>query len=168
MVKCLLDRGSDIESRDSLGRTVLHQAAFQICNGTIKLLPEKGANTEARDAFDRTPLHMAVSNNWSRALSLLLQHEADPNYKDYTVEAPLHRTIRKACNKSLEDLVKGGRTDVDLTNHEGETLLNLAIRYAVLPETGSTTKRLRNIGRTRAETDHWTWLDREASRASFK
>ncbi|KAJ5693637.1 hypothetical protein N7536_004049 [Penicillium majusculum] len=147
LVKCLLDRGSDIESRDSLGRTVLHQAVFQHCDGTIKPLLETGANTEARDAFDQTPLHMAVSNNRSRALSLLLQHGADPNCKDYTGEAPLHRAIRKAGNKSVEDLLKGERTDVDLTNHEGETLLHLAIRYAELPEPGSTGEGLRNMRR---------------------
>lgn len=69
---------------------------------------------------------------------MLLQHGADPNCKAYTGEAPLHRAIRKTANQSVEDLVKDERTDVDLTNYEGETPLYLVIRYAELPEPQST------------------------------
>lgn len=60
LVKSLHDRGSQIESRDSLGRTVLHQAAFQVCESTVKFLLESGANPETRDSFEQNPLHMAV------------------------------------------------------------------------------------------------------------
>ncbi|KAJ5131966.1 hypothetical protein N7448_006124 [Penicillium atrosanguineum] len=58
LVEFFLDRGSSIDSRDSLGRTVLHQASFLFCNSTIDLLLARGADPNACDVFGQTPLYL--------------------------------------------------------------------------------------------------------------
>lgn len=61
VVEWLLEGGSKVDSRDSLGRTVLHQAEFQNREGTVKLLLERGAEPMSKDSLGQIPLHMACS-----------------------------------------------------------------------------------------------------------
>ncbi|KAJ5586944.1 uncharacterized protein N7459_002709 [Penicillium hispanicum] len=133
LVKCLLDRGSDIEAQNSLGRTALHIAAFQRCVNTVELLLKRGANPNAKDAFDQTPLHMAGGWN-SKSVSLLLQYGADPNFKDCNADAPLHLAIRTGSYDMVDCLAKDKRTDVDSKNQDGDTALHLALSSPDLSE----------------------------------
>ena len=61
VVKLLLEKGADLEARDSLGcRTPLWWAARNKHEAVVKLLLEKGADLEARGSLDQTPLWYAA------------------------------------------------------------------------------------------------------------
>ena len=57
VVKLLLEKGADMESKDKDGRTSLSWAAQNGNEAVVKLLLEKGADLESKDnKYSRTPL----------------------------------------------------------------------------------------------------------------
>ena len=56
VVKLLLEKGAELEAKDSDGRTPLRRAAENGHEAVVKLLLEKDAELEAKDSFGRTPL----------------------------------------------------------------------------------------------------------------
>jgi len=58
VVKLLLEAGSDVNARDSLGMTPLHRAVLVGSADIVKLLLLNGADVNSRDNMGRTPLHM--------------------------------------------------------------------------------------------------------------
>jgi ankyrin repeat protein len=55
VVNILLEKGANIESKNTNGRTPLSRASEHGCEA-VKLLLEKGANLESQDNDGRTPL----------------------------------------------------------------------------------------------------------------
>ena len=53
VVKLLLEKGAELETKDSDGQTPLWRAAG--IGHEVKLLREKGAELEAKDKYGRTP-----------------------------------------------------------------------------------------------------------------
>ncbi|KAH7115490.1 hypothetical protein B0J13DRAFT_653898 [Dactylonectria estremocensis] len=85
IVKLLLEKGADIEAKDSFGRTPLWWAAANGHEAIVKLLLEKGANIEAKhrswtplwqaaeDEYGQTPLWQAAANGHEAIVKLLLE-----------------------------------------------------------------------------------------------
>lgn len=76
LVEFFLDRGSNVDSRDSLGRTLLHQATFLFCNATIEFLLARGADPNACDVFGQAPLYMWLQNPSYYSSSKLRWHQS--------------------------------------------------------------------------------------------
>jgi ankyrin repeat protein len=78
MVKLLLEKGAELESKDKSGRTPLSRAAADGREAVVKLLLEKGAELESKDLGDgRTPLSWAAANGHEAMVKLLLEKGAE-------------------------------------------------------------------------------------------
>jgi ankyrin repeat protein len=56
VVKLLVEKGADVDTKDNYGRTPLSQAAENANKAVVKLLLEKGADVESKDINCETPL----------------------------------------------------------------------------------------------------------------
>ncbi|RMZ87413.1 hypothetical protein DV736_g5365, partial [Chaetothyriales sp. CBS 134916] len=65
VVKLLLEKGAELETKDIWGRTPLSRGAANGHEAVVKLLLEKGA-VETKDNDGRTPLSQGVRNGWAR------------------------------------------------------------------------------------------------------
>lgn len=149
VVEWLLEGGSKVDSRDSLGRTVLHQAAFQNCEWTIRLLLNRGADPMSKDSFGQTPLHMACApfcDIAEDAFEILLEAGSDPDSKDINGETPLHMAARAGFSWGVRILTAGGLTDIIAKNNNGNTALHLAVLSGRGEMGDETIKELRKAG----------------------
>lgn len=92
VVRFLLDRGANVNSKDSTGRTALHLAAEDgdINGGLVKLLIEYGANIHETDQNSQQPLHYASVGGNCIAVTLLLRAGAKYDFEDRDERLPLH------------------------------------------------------------------------------
>ena len=81
-VKRMVERGTDINTRDSYGRTALHIASAENHNIDMQILIELGADINAQDKQGRTPLMYAAADGKKNAVALLVSKTADVNIKD--------------------------------------------------------------------------------------
>ena len=89
MAKLLLDRGAELEARDSRNRTALHYAMGSGIITLVALLLEMGAALESRDDFGRTSLYDAVVGGHEDIVRLLLNRGANPKVIDSRKETLL-------------------------------------------------------------------------------
>jgi ankyrin repeat protein len=75
-VKELLEKGANIEEKDSYGDTALMRAAENGRTETVKLLLDKGANVNAESNFGVTPLIYAARSGNSDMVTILLERGA--------------------------------------------------------------------------------------------
>ncbi|KAJ8125404.1 hypothetical protein O1611_g8235 [Lasiodiplodia mahajangana] len=68
----LLDRGADIESKNTLGRTPLHTSVQLGEYEAAELLLDRGSNIDARDLSNHTPLEFCVDEELMHAFAFLL------------------------------------------------------------------------------------------------
>lgn len=78
-VKALLDRGCDIESRDSVGETPLMAAAASGCEPMVIFLAREGEGAHSLPRGVYSVLHDACGRGMARAVRALLERGADPN-----------------------------------------------------------------------------------------
>lgn len=92
-VKQLLNRGADINSQDSLGRTPLHYATLNNSLELMNFLLTNGINPNIKDYLGKTPLFYAIEHRGTKQLDLLLKYGADPNITDNNGRSVLHYAI---------------------------------------------------------------------------
>lgn len=78
-VKLLLDKGANLNAKDSFGVTALFDAASSGNTEGARLLIEKGADANGADMASRSPLAMAAGNSNLPLVKLLLSKGADVN-----------------------------------------------------------------------------------------
>jgi ankyrin repeat protein len=72
-----LDRGANIDSRDSFNRTGLYHAASKGNHGAVEFLLQNGADVNLQDDIMGTPLCVAASKAHERVVEVLLDHNAN-------------------------------------------------------------------------------------------
>lgn len=79
VAKTLVEKGADINARDSHGQTALFIAIASGNDGIVKFLVDRGADVNAKDNKGRTPLFMAMQKNKPGIAKLLIDRGADVN-----------------------------------------------------------------------------------------
>ena len=76
-VKTLLTAGTDINARDTSGRTTLYVASETGCSHVVNALLDAGANINLRSKSDETPLTAALTNKHFAVAMELINRGAD-------------------------------------------------------------------------------------------
>ncbi|KAM0147381.1 hypothetical protein ACHAPG_010622 [Botrytis cinerea] len=128
IVKLLLERGADIESKDSkYGQTPLSWAAEKGRDTVVKLLLEKGADIESKDSkYGQTPLSWAAKNGYDAVVKLLLEKGADIESKDRYGQTPLSWAARNGRDTVVKLLLEEGADTESKDSEYGQTPLSWA------------------------------------------
>src|SRR5262245_32472561 len=152
--RLLLERGADVNARDSIGRTPM-TVAITYCPRAIKLLLTYGADINEQTRFG-SPLLTAARYQWfypnsmgewtsnavyrlleragekNNAVRILLENGADPNTRDSAgrnalMVISLESRHEKVIEIIGEMLLKAG-CDINAVDNEGKTPLNYALQ----------------------------------------
>jgi ankyrin repeat protein len=74
IVRDLLKKGANVNAKNFVGITALHDAANNGHKEVAELLLTHGANVNAEDALGNTPLHNAVIKSQNEVAELLRKH----------------------------------------------------------------------------------------------
>lgn len=126
-VKILLEKGADVNAKDYVGFTPLHNAiTFNEHNlEVVKILLEYGAELEAIDQYGSTPLYRAALSNNFDIVKTLLENGADANGQGPNGNHPLNVAVNNNDIDTVKILIEYG-AEVNTTNEFGEKLLNQA------------------------------------------
>ena len=126
VVRLLLEKGAELESKDNYGRTPLSRAAENGHEAVVKLLLEKGAELESKDNdYGQTPLLWAAENGHEAVVKLLLQKGAELESKDNYGRTPLSWAARNGHEAVVKLLVEKG-AELESKDKFGQTPLSWA------------------------------------------
>ena len=91
LLRLLIDRGLDIEARDSYHNTSLHDATINGQKDALNLLLDCGAEIDANNFDGNTPLYLAVSYSHDQLVSTLLERGANVGEDCIDSWSPLHK-----------------------------------------------------------------------------
>ncbi|EMR87686.1 putative ankyrin repeat protein [Botrytis cinerea BcDW1] len=130
IVKLLLERDADIESKDSeYGQTPLSWAAKNGYDAVVKLLLEKGADIDSKDSYARTPLLWAADNGRDAVVKLLLEKGADIESKDSEYgQTPLSWAAENGRDAVVKLLLEKGADIESKDSKYGRTPLSWAAK----------------------------------------
>lgn len=145
VIDFLLIEGADIDRKDQMERTPLHEAAaLSVSVGVVALLMRRGADVTLTDLQGRTALFEAVravlleEDRWlrlnrGRCLEILIDHGADVNWQDKSGNAPLHMAVMKGWNEQVLECLFDGGASVHLKNLQNHTPLHVALQMGQYP-----------------------------------
>lgn len=127
----LIERGADLDARDSDDNTTLNKAITSKKRYLANLLIDKGANVNAviRSDSERkgiTALHFAAGYREIGIVKKLISKGADINVRTDSGLTPLHLTALSGAYKVAEFLIKSG-ADVNITDAKGQSALEIAL-----------------------------------------
>ena len=123
-----LNKGADVNAKDYIGRTPLHNAARWSHKGHKKvaeLLISRGADVDAMDDDGWTPLHYAALGGSKETAKLLIVEGVDVNTKNDEGETPLHQAAHGG-HKEVAELLIAKDADVNARKKNGYTPLDEA------------------------------------------
>ena len=91
LLSLLLDRGLNIEVRDSYHNTPLHDAAIYGQKDALNLLLDHGAKIDANNFDGNTPLYLAVSYSHDQLIPTLVKRGANVDEHCIDYWTPLHK-----------------------------------------------------------------------------
>ncbi len=122
MMGFLIDGGTDVNARDSDGRTALHIATTSSKELAMTILLTAGADPNVVDARGFAPLHHAAMKQSDSAVTLLLDHGADPCLPGPHAATPIHLALTTQDDESpITALLvqKATPQGLDLLNDQG-------------------------------------------------
>jgi ankyrin repeat protein len=124
--KHLLKRNPNLlESKDSMGRTLLSRAALAGSLDIVKYLIKKGADKNHQADTKDTPLNYAAHNGKTEVVKYLLQVGAEINQADEDGWTPLKSAAVEGHLEVVKALIKAG-AKLDEPNSDGWTPLHSA------------------------------------------
>ncbi|GAP88931.2 putative NACHT and Ankyrin domain protein [Rosellinia necatrix] len=128
VLKVLIDKGADLDTRDSLKRTALHKATMNDDHEAVRIILEsKRADTQIEDIYGWTPLRWAASNGYEDLVRMLLQHNDNIDAHDKDGWTALRWAAHKGNNRIVELLIRE-KASFHSSSQDGWTLLLWAAR----------------------------------------
>lgn len=124
IARLLLDKGVDVNARDTQGKTPLHRAAEAGARDVAELLVASNADVNAMDDEGQTPLHLWAASGHD-GIEVLILHNARLNARDKAGETPLSRAAGECAIQPLKSLLKS-QAQVNTRDAQGHTPLWLA------------------------------------------
>jgi ankyrin repeat protein len=125
-----MNRGVDVNDRDSSGAAPLHHAVRDEGYYTTMRISDLltfGADLEARDSRQRTPLHCAaLKGKKADAVKLMIEKGAEVNVADEGGATPLHYAAKSGDVDAIRLLIKAG-ADLEARTREGKTVWDYAV-----------------------------------------
>eukprot|EP00050_Salpingoeca_kvevrii_P007220 m.294610 g.294610 ORF g.294610 m.294610 type:complete len:1440 (-) comp13030_c0_seq1:65-4384(-) len=147
IVTLLLEHGADANHACAGSVMPLHVAVSHSYIEIVKTLLKHGANPSPPPTVQGwTPLLLAVLRRNAKAVSVLLKSQSDPNQPGLNRGfAPLHLAVIENDCALVKLLIEHG-ADVELTNHDAENALFLAMRVLSPRAAGRLLRLLLNFG----------------------
>jgi len=127
LVRSLLDRGADIDSRHPDSNvTALIRAAETKNSEVLKILLDRGANLDLQDSKGRTALFLATAEDYKEIVALLLEKGADHSTRDGIYGGT---ALMEAAANGYEEIVKlllKKGADPNILDNDGATALHYA------------------------------------------
>jgi ankyrin repeat protein len=125
-VKSLIERGTDPNSRNKDGDTVLHLAVSGGHNDIAGLLIDSGANPNTKNRMGQTPLHIAAKTGYKDIAELLIDKGANVNLSNNEGRTPLLEAVYSGHKELVELLILHG-ADLNAKTHKDMTALDYAL-----------------------------------------
>lgn len=131
MVKYFVEKGVDVNSRDTRGARPIHKACASASLDIINYLISKGAEINSTDLNGKNPIHEACISNYDRkdVVKRLLDLKANVSYLDQDRNTQLHVAIISRKYEIAEMLIDKYE-NIDLLNIFDESPLHLASDFA--------------------------------------
>jgi ankyrin repeat protein len=131
VVEFLLAHGADVNARNLVGNTPLHEAVWEddeAHKDVVGLLLAHGADVNAKGQQGATPLFDAAFDGSTGVATLLLAKGADVKARDDLGETPLH--LAAMSSLAVVNLLLANGADVNAQNIAGSTPLMFAALLA--------------------------------------
>jgi ankyrin repeat protein len=127
MIRCLVENGASMSSRDNSMRTALLLACSRGHYAASKTLIELGACTGVRDIKGRTALHHAACLGDASLVSLLIQSGIVKDRVDDRLYTPVHLAAYHGHYSCVVALIEGGLSSMK-SNEPGDLPIHSACR----------------------------------------
>jgi|GEM_PF-4409071 len=115
-LKCFLDNGIEINSKDEFQRTLLHIAIVIQNTELFYLCLERGINIDGQNICGFTALHQAIRYKYKYFITLLVQRNARLDIKDWENKTPLDL----AQSEGYEDILRIINTELESQKQKKE------------------------------------------------
>ncbi|KAJ5770891.1 uncharacterized protein N7511_002942 [Penicillium nucicola] len=127
VVRLLIERAADINTRDNDGNTPLAIASRAISEEVVRLLIDRGADINTCNNSGDTPLAHALDARREEVAILLIERGADINTRDNSRRTPLAIASRASSEKVVRLLIDRG-AEINTHDKSGNTPLARASR----------------------------------------
>ena len=139
IVRAMVERTQvELENRDELGWTPLHQATWKGHLSVVQYLCEQGANKEARSDHSWTPLLYAAQYGHLAVVQYLCEQGVDEEVRDIDGQTPLNIAAWNGYLPVVQYLCERG-ADKEARDRFGRTPLHRAVPFPRVVEYLSST-----------------------------
>jgi ankyrin repeat protein len=135
-VMLLIEKGEDINAKDSNGNSLLHQVIANANLAMVKMLLEKGANINLLNDQQVSPLYYSLGYAGHcdmNIVKLLVDGGANVNIPMYNGDTPMHMACYCANKEAMEILLSKG-AGINIANQQGDIPLYSLLQQANLED----------------------------------
>lgn len=125
VVRFLLEKGANVDSRSNSGSSPLHGAAFHNRPEIARILVEAGADVNLANNYGYTPLLSAAVGGSHEVVQILLDAGADPNARTALGANAILSAAAGGCQETF-DLLRNSGVDIKAVDNNAENLLHYA------------------------------------------